>query len=240
MMDGSGWNLNRQNPTRSCREDKLNRISFVNYVVNIIDNAPVNDRAFVVAINGKWGDGKTSVKNMIVENYLNNKNQDTIFFEYDCLDFQNKADLQRDFSSKLAKVARNNGIINKFFSKFYIDAKNPIVIALFLLSIFIFMKVFNLTLKNIFLNAYSFLWIGLYYIQVALFGNFSFAKIMESLQKILAKFDLLARIPTLTKGLNSKKLNNFIQKKFVKKTLVILIDTFDSLELNQINTLMKF
>ena len=240
MMDGSGWNLNRQNPTRSCREDKLNRISFVNYVVNIIDNAPVNDRAFVVAINGKWGDGKTSVKNMIVENYLNNKNQDTIFFEYDCLDFQNRADLQRDFSSKLAKVARNNGIINKFFSKFYIDAKNPIVIALFLLSIFIFMKVFNLTLKNIFLNAYSFLWIGLYYIQVALFGNFSFAKIMESLQKILAKFDLLARIPTLTKGLNSKKLNNFIQKKFVKKTLVILIDTFDSLELNQINTLMKF
>lgn len=240
MMYDSGWNINRQNPTRSCREDKLNRISFVNYIVNVINNAPVNDKAFVIAVNGKWGDGKTSVKNMIVENYLNNKDQNTVFFEYDYLDFQNRTDLQKDFSYKLAKAIENNKKVNRFLAKCRVDSKSPFSIISFLILLLLFKYFFHVSLKSLFLNLYSFLWIGLYYIQSALFGNFAFSKILDSLQKVIAKLDIISKVPNYKKDLNAGKLKNFIQKNFMRKNLVVLIDTFDSLELCQINTLIKF
>ena len=68
MISDSGWSTNRKSPTKGCREDRLNRVSFVNYIVDIISNTSADNRSSIVAINGKWGEGKTSVKNMILEN----------------------------------------------------------------------------------------------------------------------------------------------------------------------------
>ena len=60
---------------REC--DLLNRGAFVENIVNFLTHTKSKD-SFVVAINGKWGEGKTSVKNLI-RRYIENdesKNKD--------------------------------------------------------------------------------------------------------------------------------------------------------------------
>lgn len=60
-------------PINSCSEDLLGRVSFSEKIAKAISNWSQED-SLVLGISANWGDGKTSVKNMIVEK-LNNLDQ---------------------------------------------------------------------------------------------------------------------------------------------------------------------
>ena len=98
---------NRQEPIQSNIEDKLNRSIFVNYVTNIIRNAPTTNRAFVLSVNGKWGEGKTSVKNLIAERLLyNKKSSNNMLLEFNSIEFQNQKELNKIFLDKVVNIVK--------------------------------------------------------------------------------------------------------------------------------------
>lgn len=241
MNSYSGKRINRQDPIKSCMEDKLNRTNFINYTANIIDNAPTDDNAFVVAINGRWGEGKTSVKNMIVEKYQNNLND--IIIEYNYLEFQTQTELQKNFSCKIVDSLEKNRKRNSFFYRHNLGFLKTIIILGFFSFLTICLFKPQVTLKNIAVYLLTTLLTGLYFIQTALFGEVIFAKLMESIQKIMSKIELFLKFSTTPKNdptFNSEKLKKFVSSNFNGDKIIIFIDMFDALEFNQINVLIKF
>ena len=53
-------------PIKRKKNDLLNRAAFVENIVEFLTHTKIKE-SLVVAINGEWGEGKTSVKNLIVE-----------------------------------------------------------------------------------------------------------------------------------------------------------------------------
>lgn len=69
--------LNSDNPISGKNEDKLDRAGFASSVAKRICSIPAGT-AFTVGLYGKWGSGKTSLINMVIEDIEDQaKRQDT-------------------------------------------------------------------------------------------------------------------------------------------------------------------
>ena len=71
-------NIKLDNPISKSTDDKLNRTSFAEHISNIINHFSNKEDAssIVFGLYGKWGDGKTSLINLIKENLLKNIEQE--------------------------------------------------------------------------------------------------------------------------------------------------------------------
>lgn len=56
-------------PIERAEQDVLNRIDFANSVADLILTAPQGSCSQIIGLYGKWGEGKTSLKNMVLEAY---------------------------------------------------------------------------------------------------------------------------------------------------------------------------
>ena len=74
MVRGKMNNIKLDNPISKSIDDKLNRTSFVEHISNIISqfSNKQDSSSIVFGLYGKWGDGKTSLINLIKENLLKN------------------------------------------------------------------------------------------------------------------------------------------------------------------------
>lgn len=80
------------------KEDKLERKSFVNDLYRQIVNLPFSD-SFVIGLYGKWGEGKTSVLNLLRNKLL--KNEGVILVEFDPWYFRNQEALIKNFYRRI-------------------------------------------------------------------------------------------------------------------------------------------
>jgi hypothetical protein len=62
--DGKAETLNADRPIQSPLEDRFNRLPFSKRVAHAIMNRP-DSSSLVIGVYGKWGDGKTSVLNLM-------------------------------------------------------------------------------------------------------------------------------------------------------------------------------
>lgn len=247
MFNNFTQKSNRQDPIQNETEDKLNRNNFVNYVVNIIDSAPVENSSFILSINGKWGEGKTSVKNLIMEKLRQPKYSQDILMEYNSSEFQNQKDLQKDFVGKILGIInkdknKNRTLLNTIYFNF-----NKIIIGIIILSLLIFIIK---NPKNFFNFSYIFTSISLFLYYVlrfvkSFFIKSSLEKSLEIFQKILLKIEVFFKIIDFNEikdsNTSGEKLKEYLEinPNIKNNKIIIFFDIFDSLELSQISLLVK-
>ena len=244
--------INRQEPITSVSEDKLNRRSFMNYVVNIIDNASVFSSSFVVSINGKWGDGKTSFKNLIVENLRSKKNEKNLLLEYDSINFENCKEIGTTFVSKIISSIKSKKSKKYKFIGFVQDNKKTIL----LMMLFGFL-IYGIFKPNI-LRDVSSLVIGIFTIR-KLFGFFGLKKFLTLFRRQLSKVSLSSLADVISRSYlkadvvhkilyydnfknsydDNVKLRDFLEVKCDYDKIILFIDNFDLMEPQQIKHLIK-
>lgn len=243
--------INRQEPILSVSEDKLNRRSFVNYVVNIINNASVIDNSFVISINGKWGEGKTSFKNLVVENLRNRKNEKNLLLEFDSINFESQKEASSNFINKIVYSIKNKRPKYKIL-EFIQDNKKTIL----LMMLFSFL-IYGIFKPNVLRDASSLI-IGIFTIR-KLFGFLGFKKFLAIFKKQLSKISLSSLTDVISRSYlkadvvhkilyydnlknsyhDNAKLRNFIETKCDYDKIILFIDNFDLMEPQQIKLLIK-
>jgi predicted KAP-like P-loop ATPase len=74
--------LSNEKPITTRNEDFLNRKYFADHIKSAIVNyEDKNNESLTIGLYGKWGSGKTSIINMIIENLESNK--DFIIFNFE-------------------------------------------------------------------------------------------------------------------------------------------------------------
>lgn len=226
---------NRQNPIYSSTEDKLNRGHFVDYIVNIIKNAPVKNKAFTISINGKWGEGKTSVKNLIIEKLLYlKKTASLIIMDFNCKEFEGQTELNKVFLTRFMDTMKNKkrrrGILNFIFNKY--SFYTLIFLIIFAGSLY----------PNIFVRFSSLVLTFLFIFRTQL-RKVTLASIMDVISRFYIKVDVIYKIlyydPITEHGAENSKLINYIEKKCLYNKIIVFIDTFDSLDEKRLKMLMQ-
>lgn len=100
--------------------DKLDRGAYVDGLIKLIKKGPCDKQAMFIAMYGAWGDGKTSVRNM-VEETLKNDADSISFVDFSPWKFSSGSDLQAVFfeelSGHLTKCGeRNTAKVCRYFS----------------------------------------------------------------------------------------------------------------------------
>lgn len=226
---------NRQNPIYSSKDDKLNRKNFVDYAINIIENAPVKNRAYTISVNGKWGEGKTSVKNLIIEKLLCKIKAENIFLmDFNFVEFQNQTELNKVFFAKLLDALKNRK--HKILNIISNNKK-------FIFYLFFFMTIAaGFLYPNIFVRFSSVLLTFLFVFKTQL-RKVTVASLVDVVSRFYVKVDVMYKIlfynPTKEKAENSKLISYLDKNNYFDK-IIIFIDSFDSLETNQLRALMHF
>ena len=228
---------NRQEPIQSNIEDKLNRSIFVNYVTNIIRNAPTTNRAFVLSVNGKWGEGKTSVKNLIAERLLyNKKSSNNMLLEFNSIEFQNQKELNKIFLDKVVNIVKGKNKNSEIFES--IKENKGIILTILL----IVLLVIGVIYPNVFVR-FSSLVFSIIFIFRAQFRKITLNTLMEVLSKSYVKVDVVHRILYYDElkvyNMEDLKLKKYLETKCKYNKIIVLIDNFDSLEPSQVKMLIQ-
>lgn len=97
MSDDNSY---KHGPIQSLAEDKLERENFVKNLAQGLLNWGSQNETFIVALAGKWGEGKTSVINLVKQE-LESTNK--LIFEFNPASFAEANKIQETFFEELAK-----------------------------------------------------------------------------------------------------------------------------------------
>ena len=207
-------------------KDKLGRSKFVNQLYELIKKCNTSKTSFTIDINGKWGDGKTSIINLLKEKFSDKEDKNYTFIDFD-----------------VWKVSKNKENINdKLYLQIFYKMYNSY-------KYFINLKIIDC----LFLWASKFIriFIFLLFVVVVLYTY----KIINEygIEPLLTFFDeygieSILAIITISCGC-IKNYKHIINKKDILKSLleeikdtkyIIVIDDFDRLEQEEICNLISF
>ena len=97
--------LNIDKPITKRGEDFLNRTSFADNISTAIKNYDKNGDSLTIGLYGKWGSGKTSIVNMIVEVLETDK--DIIVFKFEPWIYSDTEQLISHFFREFAKAIKH-------------------------------------------------------------------------------------------------------------------------------------
>jgi hypothetical protein len=228
---------NRREPIYSDIEDKMNRSHFVNYVSDIVKNAPVSDKSFVISINGKWGEGKSSAKNLIMEKLLYDKEaSDSFLLEFNCFKFQNQAELSKIFLGKIIHVVRGKNRKGQLMDVLKNNKKFTFSVAFILLLLVGFLY------PNIMVRFSSIL-LSFIFIFKTQFKKVTLSSILDVASKAYIKIEVVHRIlyydELKDKDIENVKMIKYLEDKCPYKKIIVFIDNFDLLEPQQIKILIQ-
>ena len=98
----SMYAFNGDKPIKIEEDDLFNMDSLVNRIVNFITYTDVNDAAFSMGIVGDWGDGKTSLMNL-VDNRIKEEHKDFIIVNFNPRASRKADYIQEDFLKSLKR-----------------------------------------------------------------------------------------------------------------------------------------
>lgn len=228
----------KQQSINTFADDKLNRGNFVNYVSNIIKNTSTDKKAFTIAINGKWGEGKTSTKNLIIERLLNrSKKTSDVLLEFSSTNFQNQKDLNKLFLSNLENVISGKNKERGFTGLLRKNKRKILTLA------FGVLLVMGIIYPNIIVRLFSLILSFLFVFKTQL-KKVTLSVLMDVAAKSYIKVDVVHRILYYNElrdyDFTRLKLKKYLETKCPYDKIIIFIDNFDLLEPNQIKLLMQF
>lgn len=103
-------NLYPDAPIEASDEDKLERSVFVKSIANIIKSVPKNE-SFTIGLHGKWGSGKTSVINLLVnelDSLYRNQMNDLVVLRFEPWNYIDDSQLLDQFFTSLANALSMN------------------------------------------------------------------------------------------------------------------------------------
>lgn len=89
-------------PIKSHKQDILGRLPFAENIANLAINS-FNGSSLVVAIDGKWGDGKTSIKNLAINEIYKIKPKDVAVVDFNPWIFTSQGKIAQEFYCQIFK-----------------------------------------------------------------------------------------------------------------------------------------
>lgn len=231
-------------PIVTSSEDLLNRAYFSQQLSKSLANWNESE-SLVVGLYGKWGDGKTSVKNMLVEELKKSKASEIEFFEFNPWQWSHKENLLDSFFSELirtlSKSSESNAkeLIEKLSDYLeYLKLADELVTKLREnLKAFFFVLSFGLALVSVSLDGrYSFITAF-----TAIF-LFAFGQSLKVLNWVLSFYLKWKKLGSKEKSLEQKKNEISGLLKRYSKTFLVIVDDVDRLtpeEVKNLFTLIK-
>lgn len=100
-------------PITSPEQDKLRRRKFIDELYNEINIIPdITSGSFTLGLHGSWGEGKTSVINLLVNKFQNN--QDFLVVNFDPWYFENEEAILKSFYTRIQKAIHDKYIFPDF------------------------------------------------------------------------------------------------------------------------------
>lgn len=96
-------------PISKSNEDLLGRENFVGAFTTAIQSRQSKD-SLILGLYGKWGEGKTSTKNLIIENLKNRSSHDIEVFEFNPWQWSHSQELTRIFIQEFSKFIGKSSI----------------------------------------------------------------------------------------------------------------------------------
>ena len=90
-------------PIRTKEEDLFNRCTPAIRIAEIVRSCDVDSESFVVGIEGKWGSGKTSLINLVLENL---ESEDILKIHFNPWSFSDQNELITDFFDSIASALK--------------------------------------------------------------------------------------------------------------------------------------
>lgn len=116
------WFIDR--PIEKIEDDLLNRGNFVKSIAKVIRNWKNKKDSLIISLNGEWGCGKSSLKNMIVEevenvNKIDKEVNNTIVVHFNPWEWSGQGKLMDEFFQEIGNQLKENGfknanLLNKF------------------------------------------------------------------------------------------------------------------------------
>lgn len=227
--------INNDQPKNSIKEDELGYSYLSYYFAKIIKEVEAKDKAYVLGLCGKWGDGKTTVINYIKEILL--------------YSYEKNIDLKTDNYRNVIEDIKNTNLQNDnktsyFFNKLAIF-NTCISIILILITLFIKFNIFQYITHIQFINKYLFFVFILFIFAIPKFRGYIFDLIKELYNWFLNLF--VSAI--MHKGLNIEFIDfnpwnyqndeKVIIENFFK-VLANKIDIKDNAKYKNINLLLQY
>lgn len=226
-------------PIRSSSDDLLKRSFFSEQLGKSLSNWNESE-SLVVGLYGKWGDGKTSVKNMLVENLKTSSERNIDFFEFNPWQWSHKESLMESFFAELiGTISKDEDKgSQKLISKLsdyleYLKLADELVTKTRNnLQAILIVLAFSLALLSINIGGY------LSYIgaitAIVLFG---LSQSLKFLNWALSFYIRWRKIGIKSKSLAEKKVEISELLKMYTKTLLVIVDDVDRLNPDEVKAL---
>ena len=93
-------------PILTKEEDSFNRCIQAIQIAEVVRSCDVDNESFVVGIEGKWGSGKTSLINLVLENF---ESEDILKIHFNPWNFSSQNELITDFFDSIAYALKQGG-----------------------------------------------------------------------------------------------------------------------------------
>ncbi len=231
---------------KSTTEDELNRSSFANQLKNSLSNWE-DSESLVISLRGEWGEGKSSVINLLKEQFkIEKKNNDPTIIEFNPWAYSNKDSLTYHFFNdisgelKLKKEESNDATLAKkikLYSQLINIDNETKLIKDFIPNLTIFLGVIGISISKIFdwINTNP-KWIGntIFILSLSVLC-------VQLFSGLLNKFALYLESKTISKDTTTQGIKNDIIDHLKKrsKKLLIIIDDIDRLSQKEICEVFK-
>ncbi len=243
MSDNSAHPFSADRPISTIDEDRLDREKFVKQFSKSISAWKGKD-SIILAIYGDWGAGKTSIKNLIIEEMKNEK-LTPLVMDFNPWQRAGKFDLLEIFFRELAQVLGKADKSKKYqdlaqkvkkYGRYFTAGKSfykaAQTIILTLLFIFAVVNVFTAWTSDNFISSTK-LYVGL-----AFFVIFGILAYFDGIIKnIYSVFDELSEIHK--KGLNETKKELANDLKKIEQPILVVLDDVDRLSPEEVKTLLQ-
>lgn len=243
MTENSAHPFSADRPISTIDEDRLEREKFVKQFSKSISAWKGKD-SIVLAIYGDWGTGKTSIKNLIIEEMKNEK-LPPLVMDFNPWQRAGKFDLLEIFFRELAQVlgkadkskkyqdlARKVKKYGRYFTagKSFYTAVRKIILTILL--VFAIVNVFTAWTSDNFIRSAN-LYVGLAFLVI-----FAILSYFDGLIKnIYSVFDELSEI--YKKGLNETKKELATDLKNIDHPILVVLDDVDRLSPEEVKTILQ-